>query len=511
MRFYITLFALTLLASISHGQNLIVNGDFEADTFTVWPGYTGGENPESISGWTRNEVVSPGNVGINPVFEPQNPSSIIGWTRNEDSVSNIGINPVADGRQPFADNGDSDGGILFMQGESSVFQEVSGLTVGEDYVLSVDYNARNCCGDIPAVTLELNGQFSDQFPDPDDFIDALVDPVEVGAWWFTEIPFTAESEDLRVEFFTFPDLGGDATFLLDNIALELESGGDNLLINGDFEAELDQWVTWPGYLGVENAGPRAPFRDNGNNDTKVALLQNSAAIDQEITGLTIGEEYTLSLEYNARNCCGAVPEPQLFIDGEPIIEFADDAGFVEPVGGENDWYAFETTIVAEATSFVLTVQNDSDIEGGDSTFLVDNVFFGQMGMIFGDFDNNGSVTPEDINILAATEGTSVEDITSTLAQLGFLNGDLDLDGEVAFSDFLVLSNNFGQPDLATWVDGDLDGDKKVAFSDFLILSNNFGGTAAQPISVPEPESLLTVMFGLLGLSLARKMRINANC
>lgn len=220
MRFYITLLSITLLPFVCHAQNLITNGDFETDTFLVWPGYTGGGNPESISGWLRNEEISPGNVGINPVFEPQNPSSVVGWTRNEDSVSNIGINPVTDGRQPFADNGDVDGGILFLQGESSVFQEVTGLTVGEDYVLSVDYNARNCCGDFPAATLELNGEFSDQFPDPDDFIDALVEPVEFGAWWFTEIPITAESETLRIEFFTFPDFGGDATLLLDNINLE---------------------------------------------------------------------------------------------------------------------------------------------------------------------------------------------------------------------------------------------------------------------------------------------------
>ena len=96
------------------------------------------------------------------------------------------------------------------------------------------------------------------------------------------------------------------------------------VVNGDFETDLDQWVSWPGYLGNENAEPRAPFRDNGDNQTQVALLQNTAAIDQEISGLTVGETYTVSLDYNARNCCGAFPIPQLLIDEEPVALFNDD-------------------------------------------------------------------------------------------------------------------------------------------------------------------------------------------
>ena len=57
-----------------------------------------------------------------------------------------------------------------------------------------------------------------------------------------------------------------------------------------------------------------------------------------------------------------------------------------------------------------------------------------------------------------------------------LQGDIDGDGSVGFSDFLVLSANFGQTvDVGTG--GDIDGDGNVAFSDFLVLSANFGQTA----------------------------------
>lgn len=47
------------------------------------------------------------------------------------------------------------------------------------------------------------------------------------------------------------------------------------------------------------------------------------------------------------------------------------------------------------------------------------------------------------------------------------------DGIVGFSDFLVLSANFGR-ELAVRSEGDIDGDGTVTFADFLILRDNFG-------------------------------------
>jgi len=52
-------------------------------------------------------------------------------------------------------------------------------------------------------------------------------------------------------------------------------------------------------------------------------------------------------------------------------------------------------------------------------------------------------------------------------------GDIDGDGTVGFTDFLILSNSFGQ-NSEDPLDGDLDGDGLVGFTDFLILSANFG-------------------------------------
>jgi ELWxxDGT repeat protein len=55
-----------------------------------------------------------------------------------------------------------------------------------------------------------------------------------------------------------------------------------------------------------------------------------------------------------------------------------------------------------------------------------------------------------------------------------LVGDIDGDGLVGFSDFLIVSENFGSETEEGSLAGDLDQDGVVDFSDFLLVSSNFG-------------------------------------
>ena len=71
-------------------------------------------------------------------------------------------------------------------------------------------------------------------------------------------------------------------------------------------------------------------------------------------------------------------------------------------------------------------------------------------------------------------------------------GDIDGDGNVAFSDFLILSDNFGN-DVVNHELGDIDCDGSVQFSDFLTLSDNFG---REVVSVPEPKYFSCCLFSL---------------
>ena len=96
-----------------------------------------------------------------------------------------------------------------------------------------------------------------------------------------------------------------------------------------------------------------------------------------------------------------------------------------------------------------------------------------------------------------------------IALLGFeaLNtvpGDLDGDGDVDFSDFLVLSHNFGEQKVP-YIHGDIDLSGSIEFTDFLILSAGFG-TAPAISAVPEPTTCALSLLGIMSIGLLRMRR-----
>lgn len=170
---------------------MVVNGDFEGENeFAVWPGYTGGDNPENIPGW-----IGSGGNGLNP-------------------VSSDHESPA-----PFRDNGNNDSTVAFLQGESSIEQTVTGLVVGNEYTLSLDFNSRNCCGDFPVATVLIGGEVvasSTDLPFPD----GGVIPVGDGEpWYHADIDFTASAESTLLRIETVSSAGGDSTLVLDNISI----------------------------------------------------------------------------------------------------------------------------------------------------------------------------------------------------------------------------------------------------------------------------------------------------
>jgi fibronectin-binding autotransporter adhesin len=106
---------------------------------------------------------------------------------------------------------------------------------------------------------------------------------------------------------------------------------------------------------------------------------------------------------------------------------------------------------------------------------------------------------------------------------GFL-GDANDDGTVNFSDFIILSQNFGQN--GTWNQANFTGASVVDFNDFVVLSQNFGntiGASALTVSdeeialfqsasqsffagtgIPEPASLMLMGLGATALLTRRR-------
>jgi hypothetical protein len=158
----------------------VTNPSFEADIFTVYPGYVSGNAP--ITGWT--------------------------------SLGGHGLNPTSDGQSPFADNGIIPNGTTagFMQADGALSQVVSGFTIGAYYSVHYYENARTG-GTVPALEVKVG---------TNTVVAAhLVQPVG-GSNPYHEIysdMFQATATDLELSFIKSNPQGGDTTALIDNVAI----------------------------------------------------------------------------------------------------------------------------------------------------------------------------------------------------------------------------------------------------------------------------------------------------
>lgn len=164
----------------------------------------------------------------------------------------------------------------------------------------------------------------------------------------------------------------------------------------------------------------------------------------------------------------------------------------DPMQGELQagWIARYDTLTGEF------IENFID-SGGEGNISQPNALLLLPSAIDFDCNGDGAVNAGDLDC-----GCSVG-IDAMLAELDLIPGDFDGNGEVAFLDFLVLADNFGE--VGGYRDGDLNCDGTVEFLDFLSFAANFGKTSAVASSVPEPNAMLTLTLGL-GLLVGTRRR-----
>src|SRR5437762_7244517 len=197
--------ALAYLAILAFGiaaraQN-IPNPSFEADTFTISPGYVSDNGP------------------------------ITGWTGNADARA--GINQAGG---PFADNGtipegsqagfiQSDGGVA---GGVTLSTIIDGLTVGQSYKVNFRVNARN--GQQPNLKVEIDGTR---------IVDTAVSSVGGSApYKYFAFDFTAVSDSQVLTLRN--DVAGDATVVVDDFSIApLASGWSFTAWNNDADSGVD--------------------------------------------------------------------------------------------------------------------------------------------------------------------------------------------------------------------------------------------------------------------------------
>ena len=115
-----------------------------------------------------------------------------------------------------------------------------------------------------------------------------------------------------------------------------------------------------------NAYAVGPFADNGvgPDQDSVAFLQGQgSSLSQNVSGLTSGQNYTLSFAVNARG--GNTPQLRVSFNGTTLLEEA-----ITPVGGPNPYATRSIVFAAPATEGALKFEQ---IAAGDNTLVFDNV------------------------------------------------------------------------------------------------------------------------------------------
>ncbi len=313
----------------------------------------------------------------NPSFEADEVPGYPGYMAIKNWPSegggNTGINPVQPGG-PFSDNGATPDRnlVALLQTTKTIRQNILNLTPGQPYWLQFYYNTRNCCGG----TIDLETRFDGV---PLGYLAAIA-PVGGSSlpngpsYHYQQYEFTPATSSGVLEFAAMAS--GDATLLLDAISIVQRDAANLPVMNPSFEAS--GVVPVPGIItnniagwAAGGAGARGVaisglgYADNGANPDQdnVAFLQGAAWLSQRISGLTAGQNYTVSVAANAAN--GTTPTLKISVDG---AEASTEA--VTPVGGSQPYVVKTAVFQAAGAEAVIQLEQ---VAAGDQVLLLDNV------------------------------------------------------------------------------------------------------------------------------------------
>ncbi len=268
--------------------------------------------------------------------------------------------------------------VAFIQGSSTLSQEILDFEPGELHWLQFFYDARGCCGGTIDLVVRL-----------DDVELATITNVKPSTdgnpYKFINIPFTPEFDFGVLGFQTIAS--GDATLNLDGIAILRGEEGEVPLMNPSFEASGEPvdpdgiispngvagWVG-EGTFGV-NADGAGTFADNGRSSEPdyVGFLTDVSSLTQTLDGLVVGTDYELTFEYNASS--GNAPELVVALGDEEVFRES-----VSAVGGNSRYRQGAVTFRADDVQKVLSFRQ---INEGNHTVLLDSIHLaGEVGESF---------------------------------------------------------------------------------------------------------------------------------
>ncbi|MCA9196378.1 MAG: PEP-CTERM sorting domain-containing protein [Planctomycetales bacterium] len=213
-----------------------------------------------------------------------------------------------------------------------------------------------------------------------------------------------------------------------------------------------------------------------------------------------------------------------FDGGAPVELFTwlsdPDSPLFKDDNSTNETLTYSVPNPAGASEMVFTFSMFD--AGNDWWWAVDNVVVtgsGGGGGLTGDFNNDGVVTTADLDVMVL--GNAAYDVTGdgnadaadvTEMVSGLINtwiGDSNGDGEFSSGDFVQVFGigKFETGQAATWSEGDWNLDGVFDTSDFVAAFTEGGyelGPKAAVSAVPEPSTVVMLLFGLLPIGMLRR-------
>jgi hypothetical protein len=178
-------------------------------------------------------------------------------------------------------------------------------------------------------------------------------------------------------------------------------------------------------------------------------------------------------------------------------------------------------------ALTFVIYHTSPVEAGSISFAINQGVSGVVDgpsafvAVTGDFDGDGDVDADDVDILYANLGGDpgtydltddgvvdqddvdewVFNIVPIGENIGTVYGDFNLDGEVNAGDLALLATNYGLAGTWGWATGDGNGDGNVDAGDLAQLATNYGTVVH---TVPEPVTMSLLALG--GVALLRRRK-----
>lgn len=417
-------------------------------------------------------------VVFNSSFELNYPETWPHYGEVEEWEGGSGVNqadgPFHNGGTPIPDQARA----AFLQGSSSISQEVIGFAPGEQHWLQFFYDARGCCGGTIDLVVKLDDEELDR-------IENVRPSTDGNPYKGRNIPFVPEFDAGIISFETIAS--GDATVNLDGVTVIQRDEGQVPVMNPSFEAsgepeDPDGIISPNGIAGWSGEGVYGvsgdgfgTFADNGQTSEPdyVGFISDAGSLSQTLDGLIVGSEYELKFEYNAR--AGDSPQLAVFVGEEAIFETA-----VASVGGNSPYHQGTVSFMADDVQKLLSFRQTAE---GDHTLLLDSIqLLGLVGESFPPVD----VTPSALELAPGQIG----EVTFTVPSdyLAIKGGEL-----------VVVSPN---PNVAVPVEADETGR--------LVLTFEQGGTGSMtvPIIGVARGAVRMLMTPPAGLELTNDIAVN---